>query len=327
MFARLATLACSLAVAASVAYSPAALAQGTTWPSKPIRIIVPFAPGAFTDASARLLAKELSEQMGQPVVVENKTGASGTIGADAVAKASPDGYTLLVTETSFAMTPALYAKLPYDPVKDLIPVSQYADATAVLMARNGFPAKSVKELVAVAKAKPDGVTYGSAGLGSSSHLPIEWFQSLTGTKMLHVPFKGAAASIPELVAGRVDLVMSSVATGGPFIASGKVEPLAVTGKERSPALPNVPTFAEAGLPDYRMSYWFGVFAPAGTPKDVVTRLEQEIAKAMTSPTLRESFAKQGARTVGNTSPQFTSFVNDEIALWKKVVATANVKVE
>jgi tripartite-type tricarboxylate transporter receptor subunit TctC len=319
-------LACTFAIA-GLALVPQAPAQTPAWPGKPIRIIVPFAPGAFTDASARLLAKELGDQLGQPVIVENMSGAGGTIGADAVAKAAPDGYTLLITETSFAMTPALYAKLPYDPVKDLVPVSQYADATAVLMARNGFPAKSVKELVALAKSKPEGVTYGSAGLGSSSHLPIEWLQSLTGTKMLHVPFKGAAASIPELVAGRVDLVMSSVATGGPYIAAGKVEPLAVTGKERSPALPNVPTFAEAGLPDYRMSYWFGVFAPAGTPKDVVTRLEQEVAKAMKSPSLREAFAKQGARTVGNTSAQFTKFVGDEIDLWKKVVATANVKVE
>ncbi len=230
--------------------------------------------------------------MGQPVIVENKTGAGGTIGADFVAKAPPDGYTLLVTETSFAMAPALFAKLPYDPVKDLLAVSQYADATAVLMARKDLPAKTVKELIALAKAKPKDLTYGSAGLGSSSHLPIEWFMSITGTEMLHVPFKGAAASIPELVAGRVDLVMSSVATGGPYIASGKVEPIAVTGKERSPALPNVPTFAEAGLPDYKMSYWFGVFAPGGTPKEIVSKLEREIARAMTSASLREAFARR-----------------------------------
>lgn len=320
-------VACGIAIAATCAFTQEAAAQPASWPTKPIRIIVPFAPGAFTDASARLVAKELSEQLGQPVIVENKAGAGGTIGADTVAKAPPDGYTLLITETSFAMTPALYAKLPYDPVKDLHPVTQYADATAVLMARGGFPAKSVQELIVLAKAKPEGVSYGSAGLGSSSHLPLEWFQSLTGTKMLHVPFKGAAASIPELVAGRVDLVMSSVATGGPYIASGKVEPLAVTGKERSPALPNVPTFAEAGLPDFRMSYWFGIFVPAGTPKDVVTRIEQEVAKALASPTLREAFAKQGARTVGSNSAQFTRFVNDEIELWKKVVTTANVKAE
>jgi tripartite-type tricarboxylate transporter receptor subunit TctC len=254
-------------------------------------------------------------------------GASGTIGADTVAKSPPDGYTLLITETSYAMTPALYAKMPFDPVKDLIPVSQYADATAVLMSRNELPAKSVSELVALAKSKPGALSFGSAGLGSSSHLPIEWLMSLTGTKMLHVPFKGAAASIPELIAGRVDLVMSSVATGGPHLAAGKVQPIAVTGTQRTPALPNVPTFAEAGLPDYRMSYWFGVFVPAGTPKDVITRLEREIAKAMTSPPLAEAFAKQGARTVGNTSPEFTKFVNNEIDLWKKVVVTANVKVE
>ena len=318
-----------LLLAAGVFGCVVAHAQSPTavYPNKPIRIIVPFAPGAFTDASARLVAKELSEQMGQSVIVENKTGAGGTIGADAVAKAPPDGYTLLITETSFAMAPALFPKLPFDAVKDLVPVSQYADATAVLMARNGLPAKTVQELVVLAKAKPNDLTYGSAGLGSSSHLPIEWFMSLTGTQMLHVPFKGAAASIPELIAGRVDLVMSSVATGGPHIAAGKVQPLAVTGKERSPALPNVPTFAEAGLPDYRMSYWFGVFAPAGTPKEVIAKLEREIAKAMTSPTLAEAFAKQGARTVGNTSPEFTKFVANEIELWKRVVVTANVKVE
>jgi tripartite-type tricarboxylate transporter receptor subunit TctC len=297
------------------------------YPARAVHLIVPFAPGAFTDGSARLLAKELSEQTGQPFVVENKVGAAGAIGTESVAKAPADGYTLLITETSFAMTPALNPKLPYDPVRDLVPVSQYADATAVLMMRNGLGVSSVKELVDKARAAPGRLSYGSAGTGSSSHLPIEWFSSLADIRMLHVPFKGAAASIPELIAGRVDLVMSSVATGGPHIAAGKVGALAVTGKARSPALPNVPTFAEAGFPDYRMSYWFGLFAPSGTPREVVARLEREVARAMASPALRDAFARQGAVPVGSSSAEFTRFVGNEIALWKKVVVTANVKMD
>lgn len=320
-------VACGAAAAAACFLVQPVAAQAPAWPTKPIRIIVPFSPGAFTDTSARIVAKELSDQLGQPVIVENKLGASGTIGVDTVAKSAPDGYTLLITETSFGMVPAIFAKLPYDPVKDLVPVTQYAEAAAVLMARNGFPAKNIKELIALAKTKPDSVSFGTAGQGSSSHLPLEWFQTLTGTKMLHVPFKGAAASIPELVAGRVDLVLSSVATGAPYITSGKVEPLAVTGKERTPVLPSVPTFAEAGLPEFRTSYWFGLFAPAGTPKEIVARLEQEVAKALTSPSLREAFAKQGARPVGNTPAQFAAFIGDEIELWKKVVKAAGIKPE
>jgi tripartite-type tricarboxylate transporter receptor subunit TctC len=313
--------------ASMLACAVQAQTAAATYPARTVHLIVPFAPGAFTDGSARLLAKELSVQTGQTFVVENKVGASGAIGADYVAKAAPDGYTLLITETSFAMTPALNPRLPYDAVRDLVPVSQYADATAVLMMRNGLGVSSVKELVAMARAAQGKLSFGSAGTGSSSHLPIEWFSSLADVKMLHVPFKGAAASIPELIAGRVDLVMSSVATGGPHIAAGKVAALAVTGKERSPALPNVPTFAEAGFPEYRMSYWFGLFAPAATPRDVVARLEREVARAMTSPALREAFARQGAQPIGSSSAEFTRFVGNEIDLWKKVVVSANVKMD
>ncbi len=307
-------------------FGPPASAQ-SAWPTKPVKIIVPFAPGAFTDSSARLLARELTEQLGQQVVVENKTGASGVIGVDFVAKSAPDGYTLLLAETSFAMTPALNPKLPFDPLKDLVAVSQIADATAVLMARDGLPVKSLKDLVALAKSKPNELSYGSAGTGSSSHLPIEHLLSLTGMKMLHVPFKGAAASLPELVAGRIDLVMSSVATGGPLIKAGKVFPLAVTGTQRSPVLPDTPTFAEAGYPDYRMSYWFGVFAPGGTPPEIVARLEREIARALTSQRLRESFAQQGALPIGSSSVDFSRLVAEQIKTWKQVVTVANIKID
>lgn len=245
-------------------FGPIASAQ-PTWTARQLRIIVPFAPGAFTDSSARLLARELTDQLGQPVVVENKTGANSTIGVDFVAKSAPDGYTLLVAETSFAMSPALNPKLPYDALKDLVAVSQIADATAVLMAREGLPVKSLKDLVALTKTKPRELSYGSAGTGSSSHLPIEHLLSLTRAQILHVPFKGAAKSLPELVAGRIGLVMSSVATGGPLIKAGKVFPLAGTGTQRSPVLPDTPTFAEAGYAEYRMSYWFSVFAPPAGP--------------------------------------------------------------
>jgi tripartite-type tricarboxylate transporter receptor subunit TctC len=316
-----------LALIAMLLGSHAFAQSQLNWPIKPIRIIVPFTPGAFTDSSARLLARELAEQLGQQVVVENKTGASGVIGVDFVAKAAPDGYTLLVAETSFAMTPALKPNLPFDPLRDLVAISQIADATAVLMVREGLPVKSMKDLIALAKSKPNELSYGTAGAGSSSHLPIEHLLNLTSTQMLHVPFKGAAASLPELMAGRIDLVMSSVATGGPHIKAGKVRPLAVTGTQRSAVLPDTPTFAEAGYADYRMSYWFGVFAPSSTPPEIVARLEREIARAMTSSRLREAFAQQGALPIGSSSADFTRFVAEQLKTWKQVVTVANIKVD
>ena len=309
------------------AASPLLHAQTANWPDHPIKIIVPFAPGAFTDASARLLARELTEQLGQQVLVENKTGAGGVIGTDAVAKARPDGYTLLVAETSYAITPVIKSKLPFDPLKSLQPISQIAEATAVLMARGELPARTLGDMVALARQKPKSLSFGSAGLGSSSHLPVEFFMSIADIDLLHVPYKGASQSIQELVGGQIDLVFSSVATGAPHIATGRVRGLAVTGTERSPVLPDVPTFAEAGYPNYKMTYWFGVFAPAETPRPIVDRLNQAIREALAKQRLHDAFVQQGAKPVSSSPEEFSRFVAGQVQLWRDVAVRAKVPVE
>jgi tripartite-type tricarboxylate transporter receptor subunit TctC len=299
----------------------------TAWPAKPLKIVVPFAPGSFTDLSARSLALELTEQLGQQVIVENRGGAGGTLGSDMVAKAAPDGYTLVLTDNSFAMAAGLYAKLPYDPLKDFVQVSQIAESPSIMVARQELPAKSVKALVDLAKAKPGELTFGSGGQGSSAHLATELFLNVTGTKMTHVPFKGVAASIAEVVAGRIDISIASLASGMAHVRSGRVQGFGVSGKERTPLLPGVPTFVESGIPAYDMSYWWGVAVPAGTPAAVVTRLNQEIIRAADKPRLKESFIAQGARAVTSTPAELTRRVEEEIKTWKTVISKANLKVE
>jgi tripartite-type tricarboxylate transporter receptor subunit TctC len=306
--------------------SPPAWAQ-TAWPAKPLKIVVPFAPGSFTDLSARSLALELTEQLGQQVVVENRGGAGGTLGADMVAKAAPDGYTLVLTDNSFVMAAGLYAKLPYDPIKDFTQVSQIAESPSIMVARQELPAKSVKSLVELARAKPGELTFGSGGQGSSAHLATELFLNVTGSKMTHVPFKGVAASIAEVVAGRIDISIASLASGMAQVRAGRVQGFAVSGRERTPLLPNVPTFAEAGTPAYDMSYWWGVAVPAGTPPAVVARLNQEIIRAADKPRLKDVFIAQGARAVTGSPAELTRRVEEEIKVWKNVIAKAGVKVE
>jgi tripartite-type tricarboxylate transporter receptor subunit TctC len=303
-------------------------AQGQAgWPTKLIRIVVPFAPGAFTDVSARSLAAELMGQVGQSVVVENRVGAGGTIGTDTVAKAPPDGYTLLLSDNSFAISPGLYQKLPYDPAKDFVHVSQIAEAPSLLIARTGLPAKSLKELVELARAKPAELTFGSGGQGSSAHLAMELLMNVSNIRMLHVPFKGVALSVAEVVGGRIDVSIASIAAGMPHVNASRAQGFAVSGKERSALLPNVPTFAEAGFPAYDMSYWWGIAAPAGTPPQIVARLNQEIARAADKPRLKESFQAQGARAVTSSPTELSRRVDDETKLWKGVIAKAGVKIE
>ena len=306
--------------------SPWVQAQ-SNWPTKPLRIVVPFAPGSFTDLSARALAVELSEQLGQQVVVENKGGAGGTIGADAVAKSAPDGHTLLLTDNSFVMAAGLYPRLPFDPQKDFAQISAIAESPSIMIARADLPAKSVAQLVDAARAKPMDFMFGSGGQGSSAHLATELFLSVTGTKMTHVPYKGVAAAIAEVIAGRLDISIASLASGMPHVRSGRVQGLGVSGKERSPLLPQVPTFVEQGFGDYNMSYWWGVAAPAGTPAAVLQRLNQEIAKAAEKPRLRDSFVAQGARAVTSTAAEQSRRVDDEIRVWKATIQKANIKLE
>jgi tripartite-type tricarboxylate transporter receptor subunit TctC len=316
------------ALALLITCLPAAFAQAQPrWPAKPVRIIVPFAPGSFTDIAARTLGAELTTQLGQTVVVENRTGAGGTLGTDAVAKAPADGYTLLLSDNSFVMAPGLYPKLAYDAARDFMHVSLIAESPSLLVARINLPAKNLKELIELARAKPGVLTFGSGGVGSSAHLATELFMNVAGIKMTHVPFKGIALSIAEVVGDRVDTSIASLASGMAMVNAGKVQGFGVTGKERSPLLPGVPTFSEAGLPGYDMSYWWGISAPAATSAAVILRLNQEIMKAVEKSRVRESFGKQGARAVASQTWELALRVEEEMKVWKNVIVKAGVRID
>jgi len=305
----------------------ASLSGAQGYPSKPVRVIVPVVPGSFTDLAARALASEMSAGFGQQVIVENRPGAGTTIGADAVAKSAPDGHTLLITENSFSISPALYPKLPYDPVKDFVHVMIVAEAPYIFWSRTDLPAKTMKELVAAARAKPGALTFASGGQGTSSHLSGELFFEKANLSVTHVPFKGVGASMTEVMAGRVDFGGSSIASPIAHIRAGRLRPLAVTGGERSPMLPDVPTFAEAGFPGYDAPIWFGYMAPAGTPAPVVARIQEELGKAVAKPAVRELFAKQGAKTQTVGGSAFTRRVEEETKTWRDLVARRGIKVE
>jgi tripartite-type tricarboxylate transporter receptor subunit TctC len=297
------------------------------WPGKPIRIVVPFAAGSFTDIAARSIAFELTAQLGQQVVVDNRAGAGGTLGTDVVAKATPDGCTLLLSDNSFVMAPGLYQKLPYDPARDFVHISQVAESPSLLVARLNLPARNLKEFVELARAKPGELTFGSGGQGSSAHLATELFMSVARIKMTHVPFKGVVLSIAEVVGDRIDMSIASLASGMAMVNAGKVQGFGVTGRERSPLLPTVPTFIEAGFPAYDMTYWWGIATPAGTPPQIVSRLNQEITRAAQRPRVKESFEKQGARAVTSSAAQWSRRIDEEMKVWKSVIVKAGVKIE
>jgi len=308
----------------------AMVAQGASaqsWPSKTVRIVVPFAPGALTDIAARAIGAELSEQLGHQFIVENKGGAGGTLGTADVAKSPADGSSFVFTDNSYMISAGLYSKLPYDPVKDLVPVTLAVEAAAIMIAKLDLPAKNLRELVALAKAKPRTLTYGSGGQGSSAHLATELFLTQAGVEMVHVPFKGVAAAIADVVGGRIDVTVSTVGAAVGQVKSGKAHALAVTGKERVPSLPEVPTFAESGYPDYDMVYRFGFLAPAGTPPAIVNKMRDEVAKAANKPRVRELLIPQGARPVASTPAEYRAIIEREMRTWKAVIDKAGVKVE
>lgn len=305
---------------------PLAQAQ-KNFPSHSIRIVVPVVPGSFTDLAARALAADMSGPLGQHVFVENRPGAGTTLGADVVAKSAPDGHTLLITENSFSISPALYPRLPYDPIKDFVPITIVAEAPYILWSRPDLPARTLKELVDLAHAKPNELTFGSGGQGTSSHLSAELFFEKAKVAVTHVPFKGVGASMTEVMAGRVDFGGSSIASPIGHIRTGRLRPLAVTGNERSPMLPEVPTFAEAGFPDYDTPIWFGFMAPAGTPLTVVARIHDELTKSLAKPAIRELFQKQGARVFTISSAEFSRRIAAETQTWKDLVARRGIKVE
>ena len=300
-----------------------ALAQ--SYPNKPIRFIVAMPPGGTTDIIARIIGQKLTESWGQQVLVDNRPGASGIVGMEMGAKAVPDGYTIIVTPSNtYAINPSLFKKLPYDVVKDFAPVAVLAQNPFVLLLHPSVPANSVKELIALAKSKPGQINYSSVGIGTAFHLAMEMFKSMAGIDLVHVPYKGAAASLTALLSGEVTVAFDALLTTTPHVKAGRLKALAVTGVKRAPELPNLPTMAEAGLPGYLVMGGFGVFAPAATPKEIVTKLNAEIVKILHMPDVRERFFGLGAEPVGNTPEQFAAIIKSEIAKWAKVIKDANI---
>ncbi len=298
------------------------------YPSKTIKLIVPFPPAGSTDISARAVAGKLGERLGQAVVIENKPGAGGNIGSDVVAKAPPDGYTLLVgTVGTHAINAGLYSKMPYDPVKDFAPVILLSSTPNVLVVPAAFPAASVADIIKLAKAKPGELTFASSGSGTSIHLSGELFKSMAGLQLTHVPYKGSGPMQIDLISGQVNMAFDNLSAAMAQIKGGRLKALAVTGTSRSPMLPELPTVAEAGLPGYEATSWNGVFAPAGTPKEVVEKLNRELNAILRSPETRKYFADQGAEAGGGTPEQLGAFVKSEIAKWAKVVKESGAKVD
>jgi tripartite-type tricarboxylate transporter receptor subunit TctC len=292
---------------------------------KPVRLVVPFAAGGSTDIIARVLGQKLNEMWGQPVLVDNRAGGSTVIGTEIVAKAPPDGHTLLVTPAPFTIVPSLAAKLPYDPQKDFEPITLINTTPLVVVVHPGVPAKSVKELVALAKSKPGVLNYGSSGTGGSNHLAGELFNAMAGVKMVHVPYKGNAPALTDLIGGHVDAVFNGLTSALPFIKSGKLRALGVTSLNRSASLPGTPTLDEAGLKGFQAVAWNGLTAPARTPKNVVDRINADVLKVIRAPELVEKLKAEGSDPVGSTVEQYTRFLREEIAKWNKVIRLANIK--
>jgi tripartite-type tricarboxylate transporter receptor subunit TctC len=303
-------------------------AWAQAWPSKPIRYIVPFAPGGTTDILARTISEKLSVALGQPVVVENKPGAGGGVGADFTAKAAPDGYTIMGgTISTHAINASLYANLPYDPVKDFVAVTLIARVPNMLVINPNIPAKNVAELIALLKANPGKYTFASSGNGTSQHLSGELFKSMAGVDMQHIPYKGSPPALQDVVGGQVSMTFDNITTAWPLAKAGKLRALAVTTAKRSSVAPEVPTLAESGLVGFEVGSWQGVFAPAGTPSDIVKRLNAEIVKIINMPDVKEKLIALGAEPVGDTPEQFGAYVKTEVAKWSDVVKKSGAKVD
>jgi tripartite-type tricarboxylate transporter receptor subunit TctC len=303
-------------------------AAAQDYPSRPIRMIVPSAAGGSVDMLARTIGPRLNERWGQQVVIDNRSGAGGVIAADLTAKAPADGYTLIMaTISSMATNVSLMRNLPYDPVRDFAPVTQVASQHLILLANPAFAAKSVPELIQLAKAKPGQIAYSTAGSGTGGHLSAELLKLLAGIDLLHVPYKGSSAALVDVISGQVPLTMISIITGLPQIKAGRVRALAVSGTRRSPALPAVPTMMEAGVRGYESSTWYGVLAPKATPRPIVMKLNGEIVAILRLPEVKDRLLAEGAEPVGNTPEQFGEFIKSEIAKWGKVIRAAGIKTE
>ncbi|HZL28865.1 MAG TPA: tripartite tricarboxylate transporter substrate binding protein [Acidobacteriaceae bacterium] len=304
-----------------------ATAADAPYPSRPIHFVLPVPPGGGTDTIARIVGQKLGEELGQSVIIDNRPGAGGNIAEELVAHAPPDGYTLVVVTASHATNGSLYSKLGYDPLKDLVPVTQFTSQPYLFVVNPAVPAKNVQEFVAYAKKKDGRISYASSGSGLLGHLGMEQFKLLAGFKAVHIPYKGAGPALVDTIAGRTEAFFPTIVSGLPQVKAGKVRALAITGSKRSDLVPDVPTFAESGYPGFEVLGWYGLLAPAGTPPAVIKKLYEATAKVLAMPDVRKQIAADGAEPVGNTPEQFDAYIKSEAAKWAKVVAASGAKID
>ncbi len=316
-------LICAALLAAAAGASPAQ----TGYPTRPVRMVVPSSAGGGTDIIARIITPKLSERLGQQVIIDNRPGAGTVIGGEVVAKSPPDGYTLLMCISTLATNPVMYKKMPYDALRDFAPITQTISASNILVVHPSLPVRTVKELIALARANPGQLNFGSAGKGTGPHLSMELFLSMAKLKMVHIPYKGSAPAIIDLLAGQVVVMTATMLTGIPHVRSGRLRALGVTGAQRTAAAPEVPTIAEAGLPGYEAVQWYGVLAPAHTPKDIIARLHGEIARILHLPDVKARFLADGADPVGNTPEEFARYIRAETEKWARVAREAGIRPE
>jgi tripartite-type tricarboxylate transporter receptor subunit TctC len=318
-------LAFAASLLAAVAAAGPALSQD--YPNRPIRIIVPFAAGGSTDAVIRIVAQQVADKLGGSIVIDNRPGGATTIGMSLVAQAAPDGYTLGAANISFGVNPSLLKKVPYDTEKDFVPVSFVARVPLVLAVHPSVPARSVKELIALAKQKPDGLSYASAGYGSGSHLSMELFSYLAETRMVHIPYNGGGPQVAGALGGQITALFATIPAAMQHFQSGKLVPIGVTTAQRDPRLPDLPTVAEAGVPGYEMGDWIGVVAPKGTPGAIINRLNQEVDKALAVPDVKAKIESIGTQVVGGTPEALTAHIGQEFVKWRKVVETTGIRLD
>jgi tripartite-type tricarboxylate transporter receptor subunit TctC len=317
---------CHVVIAASIAI--AAATADAAYPDRPLRLVVPFPPGGAVDVLGRAVALNARDTLGQNIVVDNRPGFGGAVGSELAARATPDGYTLLMGSTStISINPALVAKLAYDPAKDFVPITLVGFVPHVLAANPSIPASSLKEFIAYARARPGQLAYGSAGTGTPHHIAIEMFKQMTGVDMLHVPYKGTAPALLDLLSGRVSCMSAEVLALLPHVRAGKLRALGIATATRNQVAPEIPTVAEAGLPGFEVTSWYGILAPAGTPREITSRLARDIAKSLSTPDMRQRFADLGATPVGNTPEEFAAFIKREGAKWAKAIKISGAKVE
>ena len=307
-----------------VCFCNATYAQAQNYPVRPVRLVVPYAASGPTDTLARIVAQKFTELWGEQVVVDNRPGANSIIGTEIVARSPSDGYTLLVALPAFAINPTMYPKLPYDTLRDFLPISMMGTAGYVIVVNSSLPVKSIKDLVALAKARPGQLSFGSGGIGSPAHLAIELLQQKAGIKMEHVPYKGGAPALLDLVSGQIQVMANPIGSSMPFVNAGKLRAIAVSSDKRSRMIPNVPTVSEAGIGTYRISTWYGLFAPAKTDPSIVQFVARSLSTALKDPDVEKRFAAFAVEPVGNSPAAFSQFVREEIAQWAQLIRTANI---